>query len=95
MRLVASGLISPLKIRNFANFDGFCLLSWRTNRVVCTSFMALFAFWNDLHRSGYGYTGGPFPLAYRGLGDVFVILFLGWARFLGPIICLQLVNLRI
>jgi len=82
MRVTASGLLArSLVIRGALAFClaavvlGIPLVSAQGWPVVIIGLVSLVF--------SYGYTGGPYPLAYRGLGELFVILFFGFVAVLG------------
>ncbi len=81
-RVTSSGLLSPRTVMIGAL--GFCLLAAMVSvplidargwPVIVIGLVSLYF--------AYGYTGGPFPLAYRGMGELFVILFFGFVAVLG------------
>lgn len=83
-RLVASGKIRPrtmlvvsLLVFLVAFLIGLNLVSYRGWELLVVGVVSIVF--------GYGYTGGPFPLAYRGLGDVFVVLFFGLVATMGTV----------
>lgn len=77
-RVTASGLLSGKAVMFGAL--GFCVLAAvfsiplihaRGWGIILVGIVSLYL--------SYGYTGGPWPLAYKGLGELFVILFFGFA----------------
>ncbi len=75
-RAVAAGLLSPAQVRGgmavafgLATLCGL-YLAWTAGwPVVAIGIASILA--------GLAYTGGPWPLGYHGLGDLFVLLFFG------------------
>lgn len=81
-RLVASGRISPtamfraaIGIFIAAFLIGLSMVAYRGSEMLLVGIAAIVF--------GYAYTGGPYPLAYHGLGDVFVIVFFGLVATMG------------
>ena len=84
VRVTASGLMSPRAVMGVAcGFlaaalaCGVVLYQARGWPIVVIGVPSLFL--------AYGYTGGPFPLAYRGMGELFVILFFGLVAVTGTV----------
>ncbi|MDH3656122.1 MAG: 1,4-dihydroxy-2-naphthoate polyprenyltransferase [Myxococcales bacterium] len=81
-RAAQAGLLSVAQLRrgiivSFALALGTGLyLSWIAGPAVVVIGLASMA-------AGLAYTGGPFPLAYNGLGDVFVMVFFGFVAVCG------------
>ena len=75
-RAVASGLIAPRTMRRATILVlvvgfcvGLCLIPFGGWWLLVVGVTSVACAWL--------YTGGPYPLAYNGLGDVFVVLFFG------------------
>ena len=77
VRITQAGLLAPWQVR-LAAAASFLVA------VACGVPLVLAGGWPILALGllsllfGYAYTGGPFPLAYHGLGEAFVLLFFGF-----------------
>lgn len=84
VRVTASGMMRPRVVMTLAAV--FLLLA-----LVCGVFLYQARGWPIVAIGipslflAYGYTGGPFPLAYRGMGELFVILFFGLIAVTGTV----------
>ena len=75
-RAVAAGLISPARMKG-AMIAVFSLAILLGLSLLPLGGLPLLAIGLASVLCGVAYTGGPWPLAYKGLGDVFVFIFFG------------------
>ncbi len=84
LRVTQAGLLSPAKVRlgMYASFGMATLLGlylcWVSGPLIVLIGTLSIA-------SGIAYTGGPYPLGYHGLGDLFVFVFFGLVAVCGTV----------
>ncbi len=83
-RVTVSGLMAPETVLTLALFALVmaCLFAWPL--IDARGWPILLIGIPSLYFS-FGYTGGPVPLAYRGLGELFVLLFFGLIAATGTV----------
>jgi 1,4-dihydroxy-2-naphthoate polyprenyltransferase len=77
LRLTQSGLLSSQHVYGMGIFC-FCLALFVSIPLIIKGGAVLFFILIMSILSGYFYTGGPYPLSYHGLGELFVMIFFGW-----------------
>ena len=83
-RVTQSGLVAPATVKRAA--IGFFAIA-----ALLGAYLAVVAGWPILVvgvlsiASGWLYTGGPWPLGYHGLGDLFVFVFFGLVATVGTV----------
>ncbi len=81
-RVVQAGLIEPEAVK-LATFITFGLAALVGVYLVWVGGWPILAIGIASILSGLAYTGGPYPLGYNGLGDVFVFIFFGLVAVTG------------
>jgi 1,4-dihydroxy-2-naphthoate octaprenyltransferase len=82
VRLVASGLATPSAVKRAA-FAAFGVAALAGLALAATTTLWLVAVGIACIAAAWGYTGGPRPYGYVGLGEVFVFVFFGLVATIG------------
>lgn len=82
MRLVGSGAVPALQVK-YAAFLAFAIAGLAGLIIAATTSWWLVLLGAVCIVAGWGYTGGPVPYGYLGLGEVFVFVFFGLVATMG------------
>ena len=84
MRITASGKMTPLAVQLWGGFF-LALAALLAAPLICAQGWGVIAIGLPCMACAYAYTGGPWPLAYHGLGELFVLLFFGLVAVVGTV----------